>query len=291
MDAQHTTQQVLPHWKTEGRRRLRVLADFLATVPENLFDLREWFVRSREPSPDSPLVAQLECGATACGTSACAMGWAATIPEFRALGLTLYTTGAPAYSALVRYLPTHTSGFQAVVDFFGLTRQEAEFIAMPSMQSLSSTPWSATGFYTEEELETQRKWETLADNHDLPDADRVQDEMGRLRVRHQTLRGTLARIEHILCSKFSPSAVQVENLIFGENLGMHDSELLRQTFRKLVTHGDTWGTVRLPSTLNRTSQKLVGEKLMGARVKSLNEILVWFTLEGYLMLRKWVTLG
>lgn len=54
----------------EGHRRLLVLAEFLETkVPASAFDLSDWN----------------------CGTSACAVGWATTIPEFRLLGLRLRT--------------------------------------------------------------------------------------------------------------------------------------------------------------------------------------------------------
>lgn len=58
----------------EGHRRLLVLAEFLETkVPVEKFSLSRW----------------------QCGTTACAVGWAATIPEFKALGLSLGQTNCP----------------------------------------------------------------------------------------------------------------------------------------------------------------------------------------------------
>ena len=48
-----------------GADRLRILADFLPTVPPEHFAMESWW----------------------CDTSACAAGWATTIPELKAAGL------------------------------------------------------------------------------------------------------------------------------------------------------------------------------------------------------------
>lgn len=55
-----------------GKRRLIKLAEFLETAElPGKFDMSEWHRK------------------TDCGTSACALGWATTIPSFRRAGLTL----------------------------------------------------------------------------------------------------------------------------------------------------------------------------------------------------------
>lgn len=59
-------------------RRLLKLADFLETIPETRFDLRTWVGDSWKGKQD-----------LSCGTTACALGWACTMPEFRKLGVRL----------------------------------------------------------------------------------------------------------------------------------------------------------------------------------------------------------
>ncbi len=61
--------------KTQARRLLK-LADFLESLPRNRFCLERWVGRGWEGKPD-----------LSCGTTACALGWATTIPEFRKLGV------------------------------------------------------------------------------------------------------------------------------------------------------------------------------------------------------------
>lgn len=64
-------------------RRLLKLADFLETVPPERLNMSSWV--GRDWQGDQGL---------SCGTTACALGWAATMPEFRRLGLRL--RAAPA---------------------------------------------------------------------------------------------------------------------------------------------------------------------------------------------------
>lgn len=61
-----------------GIRRLRKLQDRLREVNPLLFYMGEWGF-----SEDN--------GRPACGTSACALGWATSIPSFRKQGLRMYT--------------------------------------------------------------------------------------------------------------------------------------------------------------------------------------------------------
>lgn len=62
--------------KAHFKKRLLKLADFLDTVPRKKFDLTHWVGQS--------YVGKLSLS---CGTTACALGWATTIPAFRKLGL------------------------------------------------------------------------------------------------------------------------------------------------------------------------------------------------------------
>lgn len=61
--------------------RLLKLAAFLEKLPPERFSLATWVGRFWAGKQD-----------LSCGTTACAMGWAATMPEFRRLGLRLYST-------------------------------------------------------------------------------------------------------------------------------------------------------------------------------------------------------
>jgi len=59
--------------------RLLVLAAFLEKLPPDRFDFGQWVGADWKGSPD-----------LSCGTTACALGWATTIPRFRRMGLRLY---------------------------------------------------------------------------------------------------------------------------------------------------------------------------------------------------------
>lgn len=59
-----------------NRERLLKLADFLETLPPSRFNFSSWFGNGADGRPD-----------ISCNSTACALGWATAIPEFRALGL------------------------------------------------------------------------------------------------------------------------------------------------------------------------------------------------------------
>lgn len=95
-----------------GNKRLQKLADFLKIVDEAQFDLRDW--RSDGFDMDNP-------EHSSCGSTACAVGWACTIPEFRAEGLTIGGSGSPSYrTEAVTY-----EHWYAVQAFFGLSCGES----------------------------------------------------------------------------------------------------------------------------------------------------------------------
>ena len=94
--------------RSAGRRRLLTLAKFLdERVPRARFSLVSW-AREREFKQ------------RACGTVACACGWATTIREFKNAGLSL-EMGEPLYET-----KTNTfDGWEAIENFFALTHEQA----------------------------------------------------------------------------------------------------------------------------------------------------------------------
>jgi hypothetical protein len=102
------------------KRRLTKLADRLAKVQEERFDMALWAAHNGEHSPEED---------NFCGTAACALGHAAMIPAFKRAGLGLdwflRDEGNPdkGWSAFVRF-----DGFDsedAGAAFFGLSAEEA----------------------------------------------------------------------------------------------------------------------------------------------------------------------
>lgn len=100
-----------------NKERLEILADFLAKVPVNHFDLSSWICRSS--------ITQEDLIQHKCGTSACAVGWACTIPEFMEQGLSMHQSGLPMFKGM--------SSWDAAEGFFGLIYDEA--IALFSSES------------------------------------------------------------------------------------------------------------------------------------------------------------
>lgn len=88
-----------------GKRRLLKLVDFLETADlPGEFDMGSW---SKEE----------ENGRPKCGTAACAMGWATTIPSFRRAGLFLNECGDPEFKGYTES--------QAAARFFGIENEQA----------------------------------------------------------------------------------------------------------------------------------------------------------------------
>jgi hypothetical protein len=71
-------------------RRLTKLADYMHSLPkeaENHFDMSHFFAHTGDhPIPIEPKKRHY----FDCGSSACALGWAATMPYFRKLGLQIH---------------------------------------------------------------------------------------------------------------------------------------------------------------------------------------------------------
>lgn len=102
------------------RRRLKILADFLRTVPKKRFEMTSWCTvdfmsRTNEISHNE------------CGTAACAAGWACTIPSFRRVGFKMikeigwnYNSSYPSFRGYRDY--------NACIEFFGINQDQCFFI-------------------------------------------------------------------------------------------------------------------------------------------------------------------
>jgi len=106
--------------------RLLLLAGHLERVPSKAFDYTEYVSHDWDGSSSIG----------SCGTVACALGWATTIPELRALGLTLVRRRGGWLPRLVDPA-THVEHehFRTCAILFGLDADEANLLFMPSWQS------------------------------------------------------------------------------------------------------------------------------------------------------------
>jgi hypothetical protein len=94
-----------------SNKRLLKLADFLEKLKPARFDYGEWVGKTWQGGLD-----------LSCGTTACALGWAAAMPEFRRLGLRLiaYDPEHPEGGGTVRDIETGAEDQDAAVRVFGL---------------------------------------------------------------------------------------------------------------------------------------------------------------------------
>jgi hypothetical protein len=105
------------HKKTKyaiGNNRLIRLAKFLDTLPPERFDYGRFVGDGWEGKQD-----------LSCGTTACALGWAATMPEFRALGLRLVANG---YGHDFVTNMWNDSAFFAASELFETTLEQARYL-------------------------------------------------------------------------------------------------------------------------------------------------------------------
>ena len=112
--------------------RLIHLANFLERLPPEKFDFGHWVDTTTYEGKED----------FSCGTTGCALGWATTLPMFRALGLRLREVPRRISRQFVPALvddvldPEEGASFDAVGNatnfIFGLTRGETEWLFMPT---------------------------------------------------------------------------------------------------------------------------------------------------------------
>lgn len=110
-----------------GNAHLIILADALETVPEEQFDYHQW-VGSGWTGDET----------LSCGTKACALGWATTIPKFRELGLCMRKVtylrfdGTTDLQGLVGLTHNEDAGeTEAGNEIFGLNEDEFDYLFTP----------------------------------------------------------------------------------------------------------------------------------------------------------------
>jgi hypothetical protein len=106
------------------RKRLLVLADFLKTVPKKRFDFKHWVGLDWAGDPK-----------LTCGTTACALGWATTIPMFKRLGM--YLGKAENYVEVgicLKGIGVDEDHFEEIgMKIFGLRNEEMHLLFVPRM--------------------------------------------------------------------------------------------------------------------------------------------------------------
>jgi hypothetical protein len=109
------------------KNRLLRLADFLEALPRKRFDFNHWVGDNWEGKED-----------LSCGTTACALGWATTIPSLRKAGLRMDPGG---FVTLERFLKGqehsygYSASFSAGKEVFDLSDEEFRFAFVPHGQS------------------------------------------------------------------------------------------------------------------------------------------------------------
>jgi hypothetical protein len=113
-----------------GNRRLLALADLLEKLPRKRFDYSNWVGDNWTGDPK-----------LSCGTTACALGWATTMPNLRRAGLRLNKAGSP-YN-----IKDEERDELAACGLFCLEPYEARHLFMPNQQyrgqptlSIGATP-------------------------------------------------------------------------------------------------------------------------------------------------------
>lgn len=100
-----------------GNNRLLKLADFLAKLPRNRFDYNYWVGVDWGGKQD-----------LSCGTTACALGWAATMPTFRRLGLHLRQLMGDTARVCT---PRNFGSYAASAEIFMLEDHDSSYLFTP----------------------------------------------------------------------------------------------------------------------------------------------------------------
>ena len=123
-------------------RRLTKLADYLDSLPpkaSNHFRMLHWFRHSGKD--DHPFNANgiTKRDLNFCGTSACAIGWAGTLPYFRRAGLKVEPSGRTTVNGNSGIL----ASWEVLDPFFGLTRHQSAHLFGPYTRIKTPKQWAA----------------------------------------------------------------------------------------------------------------------------------------------------
>lgn len=108
--------------------RLRKLVDLLKALPRRRFDYNRWVGMDWGGSKD-----------LSCGTTACALGWAATIPTFRRRGLVLADRWGMGCVVLREPNRRELEGVAAAARFFDLLYEHAAYLFIPGPSDEDAT--------------------------------------------------------------------------------------------------------------------------------------------------------
>lgn len=123
-----------------AQRRLTVLIDYLSQVKTDNFDIGSWGRWSDPPRYISDKTTETafikKVRDRSCGTTACVVGHAATIPAFRRAGLCLEPDICSDVVFEVIFNPPKSSqsyrGIDAAEQFFKLSFEDASYLFMPN---------------------------------------------------------------------------------------------------------------------------------------------------------------
>lgn len=112
-----------------SRRRLMLVVEKLRALPEERFYYGTWVGRHWGGLAD-----------LSCGTTACALGWATTVPELATAGLCMRLGEIGAHVSLVDETELHGASsydhsFIAAATVFGISVAEAEYLFTPGWDS------------------------------------------------------------------------------------------------------------------------------------------------------------
>lgn len=115
-----------------AKQRILKLCDYLEKLPPSAarhFDMVEWFGHKKKHKHlrDGETVEQRHL--SSCGTTACALGWASTMPYFRKLGLSMVYDSSVNGGAVVRFgamQSAHGGVFDVIREAFDLQGDEAQ---------------------------------------------------------------------------------------------------------------------------------------------------------------------
>lgn len=115
--------------RLERLKRLRLVVERLRGVSIEHFSMGRWWSEpgSGEVGLPELVATHMSIGSHLCGTSACVLGWATTVPELRRLGLAMHYIGSDCHP-IGSVVYGKYDGFRVGPELFGLTLRETFFL-------------------------------------------------------------------------------------------------------------------------------------------------------------------